>query len=989
MSGNQTKSLAERRRSSVRFTEDTCIPSSIELPDGLATRRSSRDRPATPAAYLVSGKYFPSASESNTPGDEAVAPSEQAEGLSPCSQQPHPINHTESTTGRTSQSYPERSHHAAYAEQPKHGFESTKNSSGVEYFNSNNLPASNFQAPFPAQPDEEPPSFRNSTPTSSQAPSTVLSTGHKPHVRISQPPAPKFSSRGGDFDVQPPCYPEKTYNPRHHSNSRSQVEVEDPERLPKMPDSIPDRKRMYDAFEEYETLPEELTRAGDIPASLFDLESGSKPHSVVTISSGFDTGGSIARGDPQHRTSQPFKPSLRRATTEDVVEKEPNRKAAEIVGSHISRRSGKPLAKSAQPTSTQVEESLDEGFEVTPGVSKLKGGVLSHLLELYGNNNSSKIERCDSAASATTFAGESVATSRQNSTDSRMTRRKNSSAPSWNASGEDRAPKRRYESRKSSRQGRKARDSDFGGESDVGSIASARSVMTFRDVVDAVQEKFHNRKVKVKERRATITRHVADILKRQNFILKLAKALMMTGAPSHRLESQLIATARVLEIDAQFVHLPSLVIATFGDYDTRTSETHFVKANGGIALGQLHRVHHIYKSVVHDHTGVGEGSAALHKILNESPLYSSWQRIIIAFFCCWIISILGFAGSFVDAWVSGAFGTFLAFMQLKASKNQLYSSIFEISVATLVSFISRGLAKTGYFCYESLSSSGVVLILPGYVILCGSLELASKNMIAGSVKMIYAVIYSLFLGFGISIGSDFYYLIDPKARILSQVPSAAPIYTMSGSFSGMNGTIPVLNGVFTFTNGTAINGVGESEVLHQGRIQCYRDPSWEWWRQSVNPLWSILLVPLFSFFLSLWNLQPIWTKQMPVMVTIACIGWVCNYFANKFIFDRSDVVSFLGAFVIGLLGNMYSRIFKGTAFTSMVTGVLFLVPSGIAAAGGLAMTYHSASGDSYSNGLVIGFRMVQVAIGITVGLFFSSFVVYSVGHGKSSATFTF
>jgi uncharacterized membrane protein YjjP (DUF1212 family) len=65
-------------------------------------------------------------------------------------------------------------------------------------------------------------------------------------------------------------------------------------------------------------------------------------------------------------------------------------------------------------------------------------------------------------------------------------------------------------------------------------------------------------------------------LKRQNFILKLAQALMTTGAPSHRLESQLTATARVLEIDAQFVHLPSIVIATFGDADTRTSETHFV-----------------------------------------------------------------------------------------------------------------------------------------------------------------------------------------------------------------------------------------------------------------------------------------------------------------------------------------------------------------------------------------------------------------------------
>jgi len=37
-------------------------------------------------------------------------------------------------------------------------------------------------------------------------------------------------------------------------------------------------------------------------------------------------------------------------------------------------------------------------------------------------------------------------------------------------------------------------------------------------------------------------------------------------------------------------------------------------------------------------------------------------------------------------------------------------------------------------------------------------------------------------------------------------------------------------------------------------------------------------------------------------------------------------VSAIGAFVVGVLGNLYSRAFKGTAFTAMVTGILFLVP---------------------------------------------------------------
>jgi uncharacterized membrane protein YjjP (DUF1212 family) len=37
-------------------------------------------------------------------------------------------------------------------------------------------------------------------------------------------------------------------------------------------------------------------------------------------------------------------------------------------------------------------------------------------------------------------------------------------------------------------------------------------------------------------------------------------------------------------------------------------------------------------------------------------------------------------------------------------------------MAMLASFIGRALASTHIFCYEAISSAGVVLILPGYTI---------------------------------------------------------------------------------------------------------------------------------------------------------------------------------------------------------------------------------------------------------------------------------
>lgn len=482
--------------------------------------------------------------------------------------------------------------------------------------------------------------------------------------------------------------------------------------------------------------------------------------------------------------------------------------------------------------------------------------------------------------------------------------------------------------------------------------------------------------------------HVASMTERQIFILRLAKALMTFGAPSHRIESQLDATASVLEVDAQFIHLPSVIIASFGDTESQTSDAHFVKANGRLALGKLHNVHQVYRQVVHDEIGAEEGTVMLMKLLKEKPLYGLKTRCLIAFACCALICPLAFGGSFLDMWVAGTGGAILCFLQLRAAdKSAMYANVFEISVSILISFAARGLSTIpGHlFCYESISSSGVVLILPGYLILCSALELASKNIVNGSVRMIYAIIYSLFLGFGLTIGSDLYYIVDPRARQLRKDEASSNYTTIyvHGSFVADNSTdIPGFNGSFSFSNATA-------KIDANYEVGCLRDPSWPWYQQNF-PFWTLfLLVPAYSLFSSSWNLQPLKSTQLPAMIIISCAAFAANTAANRFILNRSDVVSAIGAFVVGILGNAYSRIFRGTAFQCMVIGVLFLVPSGIAAAGGLSENYTGQDGDQYTTGLAIGLRMVQVAIGITVGLFGSGLIVYSFGSKKHAALFAF
>ncbi|KZW00283.1 DUF1212-domain-containing protein [Exidia glandulosa HHB12029] len=477
-----------------------------------------------------------------------------------------------------------------------------------------------------------------------------------------------------------------------------------------------------------------------------------------------------------------------------------------------------------------------------------------------------------------------------------------------------------------------------------------------------------------------IIKNVAPLKARQAFVLKLAKGLLSTGAPSHRIEAQLQCIARVLDISAQFIHLPSLVLVSFSDEDNRTSEVVAVRAPTKLALGKLHAIHKLYRRVVHDEISVEAANESLSAILKAPPEYSAEFRLVLAFVCSAIICPMSFSGSFIDMLMSGLGGALLCFMQqFFIVKHPMYASIFELSVAFIMSFFARALATIpgNFFCYSAISSGAIVLILPGYLILSSALELGSKNMTSGSVRLVYAIIYALFLGFGMTLGSDLYFVLDPRARRLQRESIAVqqPIL-FNGTFNADFHPEYDLNGTFTFARAAA-SSVGSGKG-------CIRQEDWPWWQQAF-PFWTLfILVPAYTFTASLWKGQPLRSRHLPVMVVFACCSYAANRVAKQFIVDRGDVTSAVGAFVLGLLGNTYSRIFRGTAFTSMITGVTFLVPSSLGYGGGL-----SFNGDLWTQGILLGLRMVQIAIGVTVGLFTSALVVYSFGSTKKTGMFAF
>jgi uncharacterized membrane protein YjjP (DUF1212 family) len=165
---------------------------------------------------------------------------------------------------------------------------------------------------------------------------------------------------------------------------------------------------------------------------------------------------------------------------------------------------------------------------------------------------------------------------------------------------------------------------------------------------------------------------------RVDFILVLAQTLLAFGAPSHRIESQLQSAADILQVNVGFVHLPSLLIANLMDSGTVVSETRFVRAGGRIALTSLHRVHLVYRDVLHDKVGVREGTDRLRKLLRARPIYPNWVRCIFAFICASIICTTAFGGSLLDMFISGTGASALQFLGLNvATKSAMYANVYE------------------------------------------------------------------------------------------------------------------------------------------------------------------------------------------------------------------------------------------------------------------------------------------------------------------------
>lgn len=433
----------------------------------------------------------------------------------------------------------------------------------------------------------------------------------------------------------------------------------------------------------------------------------------------------------------------------------------------------------------------------------------------------------------------------------------------------------------------------------------------------------------------------------QMYLIRDCRALISHGAPSHRLETIVHRSADALQVNIQAFYMPGCMIMSFDDATGRSKDVQIIRCAQNLNLAKLDAVHEIYEDVIHKRTTLQDAIARLDELAKSDGQFPRWLRILMYGLASAFIGPMSYGARPVDLPLIFVLGCIVGFCELVvAAESELYGYVFELTSAILISFLGRALGSVQWgigdgFCFSAIAQASLVMILPGFTITTSALELQSNNIVSGAVRLVYGIIYTLFLAFGFIVGITVYGAIDDDA-----------------------------------TSSTTCNN------------------TWTFW-------WQIAFVLPFTFCYAV-VYQTKW-KQLPAILTVALAGWVVNYFSARRFPTVQPLSQALGALTVGILANLHSRLFHGLAVATMHPAIFIQVPGSFAASGSLINGLKSADTITHQNdtanllpqygtspALHAGYAMVEIAVGIAAGLSISALLTYPIRKKRStSGLFTY
>ncbi|KAI9138980.1 hypothetical protein BKA69DRAFT_1040463 [Paraphysoderma sedebokerense] len=230
---------------------------------------------------------------------------------------------------------------------------------------------------------------------------------------------------------------------------------------------------------------------------------------------------------------------------------------------------------------------------------------------------------------------------------------------------------------------------------------------------------------------------------KKRFLEKLAEALFMCAAPTHRLEHLLVMASEALKLKSHFAIFPNLLIIYCESQKIRLKETVLVTATPSYDLAKLYVINAITKQLAEKEISLEIATRKMEELIASPHSWSLLSLLITGALSSFLITPLAFYGTWVDAFISGLIGGIVGVFNYFA---KLRDNPFR--------YLSDAI------CAMSASIFGVLM---KYAV--ESWGWYPQHVMSGTVRLAHGLVKSLTLGLGIALGTRICTFINPNLTI--------------------------------------------------------------------------------------------------------------------------------------------------------------------------------------------------------------------------------
>jgi uncharacterized membrane protein YjjP (DUF1212 family) len=278
-------------------------------------------------------------------------------------------------------------------------------------------------------------------------------------------------------------------------------------------------------------------------------------------------------------------------------------------------------------------------------------------------------------------------------------------------------------------------------------------------------------------------------LEAAEFILRLGNALLQAGYPINQIGELLLALSHSLELPQPQVYVtPTVIEVTIGPL-TRQHRALLVTTPGDINLGQLTQLDTIGRAVAAGTLSPHDGIARLEALSDAPPLGNA---LLVG--VSYALTAAAFARTLgggireilVAALVGGVTGVLAVLAQLFSRVQRIFPPLAAF-IASLL--ISAWAARVTPVAGDLVTLAGLFVLLPGFTLTVALEELASRDLVSGTVRMTSAFITLFGLILGVALGRQFAERLFGPARLVAPATLPAWTYLLAALLAGLSYTL--------------------------------------------------------------------------------------------------------------------------------------------------------------------------------------------------------